>query len=962
MRFDPLAFFLWMARDSKLRAKGYKALPELVRLGRLDRKLPMGLRALPDFASMASRMGDSGRPRARRVLEGITPLLFDHDVKFAEALAIGDDPSSWWKASVNFAVGPGGKLETEPLPRDGALWRARLTKTTDAALPCDTLLCTTETIEITAEGSNSPESGGYRRYSHFLVDSEETPEVSLLADDGWIELSGDATGTQIRIYKRIVLSLPADFDEEFGSALSLGFPALLWFWGMGFLSAVKRADQNLKPPPLPIKIDENKQIGGNRTKPRIAILGGGPAGLACAWLLSNPSNADGGKSAWTSDKGLAPEVVVFEKECHAGGKAASKRAFDNPRPQDRRIEEHGLHVVMGFYENLRSMLAWSGRELDCGINETLIPDAPGADPGCARRLRLKPWRQRPKGSKTMGEMFMEGEITAADVPASVLPLMKAFDMNAAQMSLILRRTDPTDAELPKGQNVLNEKIFRKLTDPDPKTAAAALDMVRLLMMVRDDLQPTPLLRAGLALWSRIGNPSDDPAVPSREDPQTWHLQRLTREMIFADIRRRADASFERLVAKFGLRTPSYARGGTDISGPATLLRERMRSALPADSPDADVRFAGEIVELTTTLIIGLDQNHLFPTWCFDDLTLMPRDNDYVRWVNALHDSQTQTLAKWLELAGACEGFAENSRMLGAVTAGLFATPSTIQAGTFINGLARMLLNYGDKPYHMLIGGSQEALIDPIVSRLLGKANLLFEHAVTGMAVQGDVAKSISLDTPGGPEECEADAFVVAIPPFVKAPLPGLPEKLSKALSSIESRATISLQVWTKEAPKQDSVIIAGLRHPMRCAAPMTHLTGTEGPSYPFPPVYYCGDVEDDEAKAWTKSEVRAAWMAENVPAFQGGVLVDKDPPYRANYDASQRYVCADPATQSARRKVYDTGVDNLWLAGDWTRTNLSCGSIEAAVTSGLEAARSILRTLDPDIEFNFLIVCSTDGP
>ena len=54
---------------------------------------------------------------------------------------------------------------------------------------------------------------------------------------------------------------------------------------------------------------------------------------------------------------------------------------------------------------------------------------------------------------------------------------------------------------------------------------------------------------------------------------------------------------------------------------------------------------------------------------------------------------------------------------------------------------------------------------------------------------------------------------------------------------------------------------------------------------------------------------------------------------------------ANPSTQQARRYVYDTGLSNLWLAGDWTRSALSCGSIEAAVTSGLEAANHILETL-----------------
>ena len=37
----------------------------------------------------------------------------------------------------------------------------------------------------------------------------------------------------------------------------------------------------------------------------------------------------------------------------------------------------------------------------------------------------------------------------------------------------------------------------------------------------------------------------------------------------------------------------------------------------------------------------------------------------------------------------------------------------------------------------------------------------------------------------------------------------------------------------------------------------------------------------------------------------------------------------------------ESGFDNLKLAGDWTRNGLDGGSVEAAVTSGMQASRAI---------------------
>ncbi len=56
---------------------------------------------------------------------------------------------------------------------------------------------------------------------------------------------------------------------------------------------------------------------------------------------------------------------------------------------------------------------------------------------------------------------------------------------------------------------------------------------------------------------------------------------------------------------------------------------------------------------------------------------------------------------------------------------------------------------------------------------------------------------------------------------------------------------------------------------------------------------------------------------------------------------SDRYVLTLPGTTQHRLAPGASGVENLALAGDWTSTPLDVGCMEAAVMSGLLAARAL---------------------
>ena len=62
---------------------------------------------------------------------------------------------------------------------------------------------------------------------------------------------------------------------------------------------------------------------------------------------------------------------------------------------------------------------------------------------------------------------------------------------------------------------------------------------------------------------------------------------------------------------------------------------------------------------------------------------------------------------------------------------------------------------------------------------------------------------------------------------------------------------------------------------------------------------------------------------------------------RANIDPSERYVQSLAGSTKRRLAAGGSGFENLYLAGDWVKTGLNAGCVEAAVMAGLAAARAI---------------------
>src|SRR6185503_7408768 len=114
---------------------------------------------------------------------------------------------------------------------------------------------------------------------------------------------------------------------------------------------------------------------------RVAVAGGGCAAMAAAFELTRP------------EPGGRYRVTIYQRGWRLGGKGASGRGAAG------RIEEHGLHLWMGFYENafrlMRECYAELGRDPQtCAIADWRDAFAPAPLVGVADQMpdgRWLPW-------------------------------------------------------------------------------------------------------------------------------------------------------------------------------------------------------------------------------------------------------------------------------------------------------------------------------------------------------------------------------------------------------------------------------------------------------------------------------------------------------------------------------------------------------------------------------------------
>ncbi|WP_373634996.1 NAD(P)-binding protein [Yoonia sp. SS1-5] len=166
-----------------------------------------------------------------------------------------------------------------------------------------------------------------------------------------------------------------------------------------------------------------------------------------------------------------------------------------------------------------------------------------------------------------------------------------------------------------------------------------------------------------------------------------------------------------------------------------------------------------------------------------------------------------------------------------------------------------------------------------------------------------------------------------------------------------------------EIPDDLRTVITSFEEPLDTWADMTDLIGREDWDTPGPTsiAYFCSPAHDagidkapfpDLVKDWADNWLVQMWPdAVKDGKFDMSLLhaqgTNSDHEkfayqyFRQNFYGSERYVLSVPGSVQYRLPPDGAGFQNLFLAGDWTRCGINAGCVEAATISGLGAARAL---------------------
>lgn len=225
------------------------------------------------------------------------------------------------------------------------------------------------------------------------------------------------------------------------------------------------------------------------------------------------------------------------------------------------------------------------------------------------------------------------------------------------------------------------------------------------------------------------------------------------------------------------------------------------------------------------------------------------------------------------------------------------------------------------------------------------------------------------------------AISVGMIPYIARELIADQQSWRDMTTHIRTVATQSFQLWlqpdeTSLGWNEHGVTTSGYIPPFETWASMGQTLWAERwPSHQEPQsvAYFCGTLVADpppaayDADYLPRHRARAVADAvrhlnENVAMYLPGAVTEEGFAWHllcgahgrtgaealatqhlsVNVDPSDRYVQAVPGSDRYRLRPDESGYDNVVLCGDWTDSGWNAGCIEAAVISGLEAANALL--------------------
>jgi uncharacterized protein with NAD-binding domain and iron-sulfur cluster len=626
------------------------------------------------------------------------------------------------------------------------------------------------------------------------------------------------------------------------------------------------------------------------------------AGLAAAWRLSEP------------DLQGHVEVTVYQRGWRLGGKAASSRGVHG------RIEEHGLHVWLGYYDNAFRLIR------DCYA----LLDRERTDPGCP----IRSWRDAFVPASDVGVTDVAGAQWLASFPEN--------DLVPGDPHPSL---DP--AELAGRSLALAESFLRSVTPDRPVRAALTARPEPPRFGLNDALADLsgPIATAGIATALELlrlapgngGRSTGDDT--GRRTVQFLDLVLTMARGIAVDrLAVRGWSSIDHLdfrewLARHGagartLESP-IIRGLYDL----VFAYEGGDSARPSFPAGLGLHLSGKIFFDYRGAIFwktraGLGDVAVAPLY----LALQRRGVRFELFhrLDAVHLDETGE----------------------AVAAVSLGRQATLREG--LDGYDPLVRVKGLPVF------PSAPRWDQLHPRHGPASDDLESHWC-----RGPDAASVRLEA-GRHFDAVVLAVSIGMVPYACAELVEKKPAWRDMVDGVGTVATRAAQVWFQA--DQDAIgsppgaTVSASDPPFETWSSMTHTIEHEDwPAHdqPATAASLCGVLPDAQVPAddgrTDVAAVATADLATDLGAFlEGGAggrwaaAHDQFEPrpehryWRANVDPSDRYVQALPGSDRYRLRADGSGCFNLFLAGDWIDSGLNAGCIEAAVVSGLQAGNAVL--------------------
>lgn len=692
---------------------------------------------------------------------------------------------------------------------------------------------------------------------------------------------------------------------------------------------------------------------------KIAVLGGGIASLTTVFEITN-------QPSWQEKY----DITVYQMGWRLGGKGASGR---NPKISNR-IEEHGLHVFLGFYENTFQVIRQCYQELNRSSERPLATWKDAFKPTNfvafqeSVNNQLVTW---PYDFPDNAALPGDGD-EFPDVWGYICLLVKFLvaQMNSSSISqttLIDDDEEFTFEDIPDTIKDLLKEINLKPDSSYPVREIAFLQIAhQLVQILPDDPRKHRPIDHYALLWflgqfkQWFWNTTEAILMEHHKFRRLW---------IFIDL---AYTVISGIIADDLLLTGFDAIDDYDLR---EWLSKHGASNISADS----------------VMIRGLY-----------DFVFGYKDGD----VNKPNFAAGVGLRCWLRMTLSYRG-AFAWKMQAGMGDTIFAPLYEVlkQRGVkfkFFHRVKNLELSEDGKNIAQIQIGRQVALKNDDYQPLVDIQGLscwpstpLYDQLVEGDTLQ---AKEINLESAWSPwgdvEEFslklgqDFDLVLLGIPvgalKYICPELIATRPQWRDMVENIKTIQTQALQIWLYPNLLElgwslPSPLLDGYEHPYNTWADMTHLQPQESWSADEQPghiAYFCGPMEDPDvipafndygfpereaqrvhtiALNWFKNHIDGLWPKLKTSQTQlepnWNLLIDSNKGrgverftsqyIRANTAPSERYVLSVKGSTKYRLKVDESGLENLYLTGDWTRNGINVGCIEATVISGRQASRAI---------------------